>query len=545
MIDIAMFSGVAPIMDETRLSPGQATDARNVNLESRTVKPWHSTLNVLGMQLSGSTTTIFRFGQDLVSDTQYWFVMSGDVDFVKSPIVGDQTERTIYTGNGAPKWTNNTLALTGGGTYPAAYRDLGVPTPTTKPTAVTGGTALNEDFTFVAYCYTKVTAYGEESAPAPFSDAIEVKTGETPTVSGFDAALTGTQSTTAIRLYRAVAGSGGSNMFFVKEVPEGTASIVDNVGDDVGELLATTGWLPPPSDGFGVFAMANGIHVMFSGNDVCPSEQYVPYAYKHGNRMATDYKIVGGAPIGTSAVVLTVGVPYLLQGTTTESLQLTKLDHPQACVSKRSIVQMDGAVYFASPDGLCAIDDGGNVVVLTETLLTREQWQALNPESIHGHCYNGRYFGFYDDGVNQKGFIFEPQEADAALTWLDFYASGGYVDKAQDHLYLHVGTDIVRWDDSGIFTNAVWKSGVFSTGSRTHQPFIKAKAKAYPFTVKVYGDDPADGSLDLVATITVTGPQLQRMPRVGKFEKWKFEIDTNVEVTRLSLGSAVELRGAE
>lgn len=549
MIDLQQFSGMAPLIDENRLPPQMAKEAANVNLESRTVKPWRQPLTVMSGLLSGAITSIYRFGQDLISDTQYWFVKDGDLDFVKAPQVGDQTEKTIFTGDGAPKWTNNTLALTGGsgGNYPYAYRDLGVEKPTATPTSVASGTAISaNDFEYWAHKFTWVTAYGEESAPSPASAAIKVFLGQVADVTNFGTPPAGTGSVTGIRLYRAVASGGSGNYFFVKEVPVGTPTITDNVGENVGGMMNTDGWEPPPSDGFGIVAMANGIHVLFSGFDVCPSEQYIPYAYKKGNRLACDYKIIGGAAVGSSVVVLTMGTPYLLQGTTPESLQLIKLDHPQSCVSKRSIVTMAGAVFFASPDGLCAIDDNGNVTVVTEAMFTRDQWQALNPESMHAYCYNGQYFCFYDTGSKQGGFVYEPTEGDAALSYLDLWASAGYTDLAQDHLFLHIGTEIKRFDDSGILTSARWHSGRISTGQRVHHPFVKVKAKAYPVTIKLYAENPEDGTLTIVAnSVSVTSPKAQRMPRAGKFEKFEVEVSTTVEVSRVTLGTADELKALE
>lgn len=544
MLHINRFSGVAPVLTRWQLPAHLAQTASNVNLESRTVKPWRDPLTVLAGQLSGATTSIYRFGLDLVSDTQYWFVKSGDVDFVKGPLVADQTERTIFTGDSYPKWTNNTLALTGSGSYPINYRRLGLPAPLATPSGTATGSVSTTDFEYWAYRFTRVTAYGEESGPSPISEPVRVLVGQTVNVTGFGSALTGDESTTAIRLYRSVvlAGQVSPQFFFVKEVAEGTSTIADDVGDDVGDLLETDGWERPPTDGFGACAMANGIIVMFSGYDVCPSEQYAPYAYKQGNRLSTDYEIVGGAPLGNEVVVLTTGNPYVLSGTSTESLSLRKVHNPQACVSKRSIANVGDAIVYASPDGLCAIDAAGNVAVLTGGLLSRDDWQALVPSSIHGYLHNGKYIGFYNTGSTTGSFVFDPKQGDAALSYSTLHATGGYCDLVQDHLYLHIGTDIKRWDAAGTKMTGTWKSGVVREAKPRMYDRARVRASAYPVTLKVYA---AENATPLI-TKTVADSAPFRLPRYNKTDRHEVQLETAAgEVYEVFAGSLEELRGLE
>jgi hypothetical protein len=87
-------------------------------------RPWRDPLDVA--TVPAGRKTIYRFGRDVAEDGRYWMSWTGIVHAVRGMVADDTTERTYYTGDGFPKWTDNTIALAGG-TYPAAWRKLGVP----------------------------------------------------------------------------------------------------------------------------------------------------------------------------------------------------------------------------------------------------------------------------------------------------------------------------------------------------------------------------------------------------------------------------------
>ena len=575
-IEIHDFGGIAPALTAYKLPRGMAQVAQNVNPDSRTVKPWKDAVVASAGYSAAATTTIFRFGRSIISDTSYWFQWPYDVDVVKGPIVGDSTERTFWTGQGAPKWTNNTLALTGGAPYPRAYRDLGVVKPTIPPIMSVTGTALSADYSVVGYAYTNVTAYGEESAPSPICVGQKVYSGQTASCTGFDMAPTGNGSTVARRLYRVVTSSLNTNLYFVKEAANAVATVVDDVGSNIGGAITTTSWDVPPSTLFGITAMANGILVGFSGNDVCISAQYAPYAWPLGYRCSTDFPIVGGRAIGNQVVVLTLGNPYLLSGTTSAAMSLTKIETPEACVSKRSIANitmpmqslmgssmMVGSVYYASANGLCSCDSSGNVKVMTQGIMNREDWQALAPASISGFAYNGRYFGFYNTGSVQGGFCFDPKAGTGAFTMFPFYATGGFSDIVQDHMFLQVGTNILLWNASATSLTATWRSGIMETPMRTMM-FVAVQSKSYGVTsvtydVGLYNVGPYNvgvpttglvvcniyGDGQLIDNRIVLSNRPYKINADDKHFQWEIEIVTTSEVVGVVLAeNAADMRAS-
>lgn len=139
VVRVQMFEGIAPKVPARYLGPGQAQIALNCPTFSGSLRPLKDLgASLLTLPKSGTPQTIYRFGQDVVSDTQYWFHWDEDVDVCRGQIAGDTSEWTFYTGDGAPKATYAALA-TSGPEYPAASRALGLPAPTVAPAVAVSG----------------------------------------------------------------------------------------------------------------------------------------------------------------------------------------------------------------------------------------------------------------------------------------------------------------------------------------------------------------------------------------------------------------------
>jgi len=540
VIALKAFSGVAPKISPNKLAPDLAQTALNVRLSAGTLAPWNSPLTVVSGLATGATSTIYRFGQDLVSDTQYWFHWTVDVDIVKGVISNDQTERTYFTHPTlGPRMTYNTLALTGGsGDYPWGSYPLGVPAPTSAPIAAVQVQGDTEELPETrVYIYTFVTSLGEEGPPSDASNALTVHPlGATVRLTGLPTTAPAGYSgyITAKRIYRTLSGSRSTDYQFVDEIPIGDATYDDDVpGSQLSEVIPSLNWYPPPATAFGIVQMANGITVVFDGYDIYPSESYVPSAYPPAYSLAVDYPIVGGAAIGTTAVVLTTGHPYLFTGSDPSAMSLVKLEAPQSCVSKRSIAAADGGVIYASPDGLIFVSVTGQVVNLTEKMFSRREWQALVPSSIHGYYHEGRYHGFYNTGVVQRGFIFDPAQGNGAFTFVDTYATAGYADLVQDALYLKVGSTIVKWAASGSSYTYTWKSAKFETPVLTNFSRGQVSAATYPVTFKLF----ADGVLKLTTSVANNDP----FPLPGGFTSRYHEVEVSgtSEVFSVAIANSV------
>ncbi|MGI0011623.1 MAG: hypothetical protein ACREAE_09515, partial [Nitrosopumilaceae archaeon] len=364
-----------------------------------------------------------------------------------------------------------------------------------------------------SYVYTWINELGEEGPPSPASPLLTISSGFTTVISN----ITDPSSTDQIdyglnnfelgtkRLYRASTGAEGQTDFlFVTDVDYGITTHTDITTETaLGEVLESTDWIIPPADAHSVLSLPNGITVMASKNDVCPSVQNRPHAYPDDFKLSTDYDIVGLGAIDTTVVVLTKANPYIVVGSDSSQLSMAKLELPYGCSSKRSIASLKGfGIIYASPDGLVSIN-GTGVNLISDQFFTREQWQALVPTSIFGFVHDDRYFFFYDTGVTKAGYIFDPKDDGNGLTKLDLSVHTGltinnavtaaYSSPLTDTLYyIHTDNKLTIWNShasTGLQYN--WRSKVY----KTFYPFtpqaaqLKSRSFGLGVTLKTYVDN--------------------------------------------------------
>ncbi|CAB5220320.1 hypothetical protein UFOVP236_27 [uncultured Caudovirales phage] len=544
-IPFRVFSGVIQAANPELLQPNQAQKAVNTKLIYGDLRPWKQPLDIVTPTKSGVKKTIYRFGENETSESNYWFTWNTDVDVVRAPLDNDITERTYYTGDGYPKVTNNARALTGGTAYPINYYRLGVPPPLavgvtlTVTGAATSATAVKSS---VAYVITYVSSQGEESSPSAATDIADFAFGQTVTLNNLPTGAFTTQfaswnniDVATKRIYRSNSGSKGVDFQFVAEIPLSQTTYADTKdAAELQEVVETWDWLPAPADMVGLKLMANGIGIGFYGNTLYPSEPFVLYAYPIAYRISTEYPIVGLGAFGQSMFVGTKGNPYVIQGTDPSSLTMTKLEAKQACVSKRSIVEMGGGVLYASPDGLCRVDMSG-LSILTSGIINRDDWQLLNPASMIGCELDTRYYAFYDNGTEQGCLVFD-FGAVTTFTKIDMYATAAFNDRQRDALYLAIGSKIVKFDYGSSNMTMTWKSKRFRSAQPVNFGAAKLGADSYPVTLRVY----INGSSTAKYSINVSSEKDFKLPGGFKSDKWEFEISSADKVNYLIVSDNIK-----
>jgi hypothetical protein len=391
-----------------------------------------------------------------------------------------------------------------------------------------------------SYVYTYVSQYGEEGPPSDPSETVDIDPDYPVTVSNLSGAPTGNYNITKIHLYRTATAANGTTQYqlVTDNIALGVGSYVDKVlQSSLGEVIPSTSWVAPPVDLAGLRMMANGIAIGWSQEKtICFSEQYQPHAYPAKYRVSVDYPVVGIAVFGQSAAILTKGFPYLVGGVSPESMTLAKLPLEQACVSKRSIVETGNGVMYASPDGLVLITPGGSDVV-TKTVLTQAQWQAYNPDTIHGYWHESRYHGFCTVNNVVKMFIFDPtgQTASWCETSLVGYAAHRVIQ--DDRLIVVDATGYVQALFAGN-TNLsyTWRSKIGQLPSPGTMAFGQVVADSYPVTMKVI----ADG---VSKTYTASSANPFRLESGFLAREWEIEISGTANVTAVAIAqSAWELK---
>lgn len=296
------------------------------------------------------------------------------------------------------------------------------------------------------YVYTFVNDLGEESAPSEASatilrpDGISV-TVTTPTV--VPSGVSADYAITTKRIYRAATGNVGTEFLFVAEIALTTADYVDVLTDaQLGEALESELWDLPPDDLEGILALPNGVMVGFRRNQLCLSAQNRPHAWPVSYRLTTDTDIVGIGNVDTTVVIGTESFVYIASGSEPAAYSMSKFEVPYACSSKRSFDYLTGiGVVFSNPDGLMAVQGVGQIRNLTDSVFTREQWQALDPTSIVGVSHNDIYFLFWESGSNRGCYAIDMKPNGFGVVQMAFHASASFVDPIEDKMYLVLDDD--------------------------------------------------------------------------------------------------------
>jgi hypothetical protein len=298
----------------------------------------------------------------------------------------------------------------------------------------------NDSTTYTSYVYTYVNEFGEESAPSDPSDTVQRNENATTTVTTPTGVPTGVSSDYGLtykRIYRAVTGALGSEFRFVAEIPLDQADYEDSLLDaELGEVLESDDWDLPPTDLRFILALPNGIMVGASANRLCFSVQNRPHAWPVAYRLATDSDITGLGNVDTSVVIGTETFVYTASGNTPDAYSMSKPVAPHSCQSARSVAFLTGiGVVFAGPDGLMAVSGPTDVRNLTETIYTREQWQALTPDTILGIAHDDVYYFFSTPGGIPESVVLSQS----------FIGDGGQVTGSTPD----VAPDGFAWEDAG------------------------------------------------------------------------------------------------
>lgn len=533
---IQTFGGKAPKIYSRLLPNEMSTVATNTRLDSGRLEPWKGNASasitpVASYSISAATKTLFRYSSSI-------FIGSDeDINIVRSPIAEDVHERLYVSGiggaSGFPRMT--TAAVVGNGTY---YK-LGLPKPEAFDSVTLGSTSVSATESPVAraYIFTYVSFYGEEGQPnnAVVSQIVNVHSDQPVTVN-FPVNPTGPYNILKKRLYR----SDSSGVFrFVADVSINSDAVVDSTTEaNLGEEIPTSTFAAPPDeitadhpDGplQGLVSLPNGILAGFSGQTVSFSEAFQPHAFPIEYRLTMKSDVVALAPLNTGLLVLTKEKPAMIQGLDPKAMSMIEVDSTLSCVSKRSVVDMGESVLYASPDGLVMATDNG-MRLITENVLNRDQWQALNPETILGFQYEGHYIGFYNDGSESKGFIFDPRGGKNSYIKLDFYATAGFNDLENDELYLVVAGSVVKFAQ-GSSLSYTWRTKEFYTQRPVNPGVAKVNCDSYSPnpTLKLY----ADGVLK--HTETVTSSSIFRLPSGYKANQFEIELSGSVPINEVCL----------
>lgn len=455
------FFGANRQLTSRRLPDGIGVECSNLRPGFADLRGWKGAQTVVTTGGATPLISAYRMDRAVISDVAEWLQWTSDVDVVRSLVANDTSEEIYYTGDGAPKLTNMVLALPTA-SVPAASRPLGIPKPTVAMTAtrLVVGTGASENRVYVDTFYSST---GRESAPGVPTSFVDLG-GTTVTLSAFGSVPSGYPDVTIRRIY---CSTDGGDFLLVAEQPASTATCVDSLGR--GGVLQSGGrddkpaWEEPPSNLSGLIGLWNGMIGGFFGKSWAVCEPYKPWAWPVLYQNAVFDDIVGTGKWLQNWLVLTTGQPYLVAGSAPASMNDQPMTFDQACASKRSIVSMGHGVCWASPRGLCYVGEGVAPTIITDGILSAEQWEAMSPSTMIASRYERFYACFYNDG-SLKGFLIDPRNPTSIID-LTQGARGCYFDPISERLYLQdVGNVIRRFNHPSASALTVG----FKTGSTRH-----------------------------------------------------------------------------
>jgi len=516
-----------------------------------------------------------------------WLHWPGDVDVVKS-FIPDSDHRIYFTGDGAPKQTNDTMATSGAFyTWPTSTYPLGVPAPANVIAVAAVGEGDGVVVKSIVYVYTYVTTWGEESAPSPPSNLLNLEGEQTMQITGF---ATGISNVTHIRLYRLNTGTAIAEYQLVPYPPDNIsayANDVDYVIDDrvtyqgltyiciqangpgsavkaptdtdywsvdvddceiadavasgfddkredseLAEIIVVEDWDVPPADLAGLHLFVNNIVVGFSGNEVYPSVPSYPYAYPAKYAMRCDYPVIAIAHYGETLVVLTESKPYVGIGTDPAGMTLKPLPYIRPCLAKKGAISSERGVIYPSDDGFWIINASGGRL-LTKDLFTKEQWEAKVPADMICTYWDDKLYTFIS--ATNTGFYIDMDD----MRVIDFAS----VDKAfydakviEDYLYVLVARydyDVYTWENASTELTYTWKSKKFQNFSPLNFNVGRVIADG-AVTMKLYVDDV------LKHTESVTDDSIFRMPSGYRGKVTEIELTGTSDIDIVAIATSID-----
>ena len=547
-LDTRVFGPMITKIEPEFLPDKNSRKAVNLRLRSGALQGIRAPVAVAGLTAPTSVEikTLYRYGKDVISKTNFWMRFSGDVDIVRGAVRSDTEERTYWTDGTYPKKTKSDIAglIAGQAIAPSSLR-MGVPPPgwagpnsprTYTPGVSVTGAAVDPASESInsAYVVTYVTTWGEESAPSVASAVVSWRVGQTVRVT-LPGVLAGAYSWASVRIYRSNSGSARASYQLLTTLPVATAFYDDSApATALQEGVATWDFTPPPDGLKGLVDMGNGFMAGFDGNTVYFSEPNYPYAWPAKYDFPLTSRIVGMRVFGQTLVVCTVDGVVLLTGSDPASMSEESPKGLQSCVSKRSMVGMMGGVVYAGTDGLYLVGPGVSRN-LTESIMSVDEWRAYKPESFHAYNLNGDYIAFYDTGTVKGSLIFNFGE-DAGFVECDEHASAAYVEDANDTLFINTfvgATNTIREWDAGASKTVLWRSKDFRSDMGMFLARARVVADSYPVTFRLY----AGGALK--HTQTVLSPFPFALPD-GKDFAVSYEIESSVKVRSVTLASSMK-----
>lgn len=461
-LKLTQFGGIAPRQRPNNLHQAMAQVAEDVDLSRGTLRPWRTDKKVSG-----------KTGKSIFVDHCCYLAS----DNCKASFSRIDTDCGFIVASGVKE-------------YPVIqkrqqacnenWQRLGFPMELAAPHAQFLGT-LSQDFNqeLRQYIYTLVDNFGFESAPSLPSNPIYAHNDQSVVISGLPTAFP-TYSIEKVRLYCAVTQldygeqvkdqNAEAHFLLVDELDFGTGSYVHQPHTVYGEECLTEEYEPPHECMTDLQYCGNGQLGGLVGTELWLSEPLKPHAFPEAYR----YGRFNGKPIRflcseRAGYILTDEYPAVIEMESPCQSQgcrsISVLEEPLPIISYQSACLYNGACFYASLDGLVMLA-GNQAKIVTASLYTQDQWQALAPWQMLGVVHNGYYFGFTENHAIRfkiPDSIHEETQIET-LTTLSIRPTAVYRSD-QDQLYFATRDGIYQWNAGQAWKTFRWVGRLNATPS--------------------------------------------------------------------------------
>lgn len=382
-----------------------------------------------------------------------------------------------------------------------------------------------------AYVYTMVNSYTEESAPSPantvsltYLDYVEVTTAD-PTFTGYS-------PKSATNIYRTFGTN--PNYFKIKTTLVSGATYKDETfkASDVGVVLPSLEWDIPETGMTGLVTMPNGFFAAYKGSTLYFSEPFRPHAWPYA--ISFPNPITGICPDAQSLVVTTNSGAYMVLGSLPSNMSQQKLPIPQAGIAQRLMVNIEGAVAYASADGIVLVQGSQATMTLSQKFYSREDWR-----STFASIADDARFGYTDgylvlvSSQEAKGIIIRLDEAAGTLTQFNETFDSMFYLPITDTLYYSKGANVYRLRDVGGTSYTLdWWSKEFTLPSYANFGAFYIRCTAST-TVTIY----ADGVFWHTFTAAATG--YYRLPAGKRSLRWSIRVQTTGKIEEIAMAESM------
>lgn len=482
--------GERPGRHPQRLSLQEGQVARNIRITSQSAEPFWGRAKERDVDMGVSPRTLFRDRNGL------WLEFSDYVHVCNTIIGNDAHDRVFFVGPGTtPRVSDGARRTSGTGPYPGASIRLGVPVLENPPTLtiIDSGDdededgALNEEQSR-SYLVTLVNAFGEEGPPSPAAGPVSVFPGGVVEI-GLPGAPGGDYELDKYYIYRFTDGA----WQYIGEAGIAATTFTDNDTTVSQEPLESEDWQEPPDNLESMIVIGGAFLAGHRSNEVLFSEFQLPHAWPLQYRQSVDYTVRAIGSFGATLVVLTNGPVYMAQGTTPAAMAVTETNINYSCSSAESVVSMNSAVVYASPDGLVRIGQDGQNGLVTGAVFTEREWRDLNPETIRATHWRDIYIATYDGNNGSGAFMFDPLTPDAGVIFLDLprlSALYNFIDEDRLFMVDEGELEILEWDadDTTLFAPFLWRSRPVDMPKPSAVNVVRVFADSYPATLRLFAD---------------------------------------------------------